>query len=285
MSLDERIITEAIVDKYFAKFKSSLDLDVAIVGGGPSGLTAARLLAKEGFNVALFERKLSLGGGMWGGDGSWIFAFLIIALIFGGNGFGWGNNGANGGALQGAITRADLCESFNFNGLDNAVRGVQSGLCDGFYAMNTGMLNGFNGMQQAVSNGFHGVDNAICTMGYQNAQLINGVTQNMNTGFTGVTAGLTALGNQMQSCCCDTQRQVERGFCDTNYNAATNARDIIQSTHNDTDRIIARIDQMETARQAEKIAALQAENQGLKFAASQAAQNTYLVASQADQTA
>lgn len=41
------------------------------------------------------------GGGMWGGDGSWIFAFLIIALIFGGNGFGWGNNGANGGALQG----------------------------------------------------------------------------------------------------------------------------------------------------------------------------------------
>ena len=99
----------------------------------------------------------------------------------------------------------------------------------------------------------------------------------MNTGFNGVTAGLTALGTQMASCCCDTQRQVERGFCDTNYNAATNARDIIQSTHNDTDRIIARIDQMETARQAEKIAALQTENQTLKFAASQEAQNNYLV--------
>lgn len=221
-------------------------------------------------------------GGMWGGDGSWIFAFLIIALIFGGNGFGWGNNGANGGALQGAITRADLCESFNFNGLDNAVRGVQNGLCDGFYAVNTGMLNGFNGMQQVVSNGFHGVDNAICTMGYQNAQLINGVTQNMNTGFTGVTAGLTALGNQMQSCCCDTQRQIERGFCDVGYNAASNARDVIQSTHNDTDRIIARLDQMETTRQAERIAELQAENQSLKFQASQEAQNNYLVARLAD---
>lgn len=143
--------------------------------------------------------------------------------------------------------------------------------------MNNGMLTGFNTLGSAVSNGFHGVDNAICQLGYQNAQLINGVNQNMNTGFNGVTAGLTALGTQMTSCCCDTQRQVERGFCDTNYNAATNARDIIQSTHNDTDRIIARLDAMENTRQQEKIAALQNENQTLKFTASQEAQNNYLV--------
>ncbi len=71
MPLDERIITEAIATEYFKKFTSSLDLDVAIVGGGPSGLTAARILAEQGLNTALFERKLSLGGGMWGGGMTW----------------------------------------------------------------------------------------------------------------------------------------------------------------------------------------------------------------------
>lgn len=221
-------------------------------------------------------------GGMWGGDGSWIFAFLIIALIFGGNGWGgFGGNGANG-ALQGGLTRADLCESFNFNGLDNAVRGVQNGLCDGFYAVNNGMLTGFNTLGTQVGNGFHGVDNAICQLGYQNAQLINGLSTATMQGFNGVTAGLNSLATQLASCCCDTQRQVERGFCEVGYAAASNTRDIIQSTHNDTDRIIARIDQMESTRQAERIAELQAENQTLKFQASQEAQNNYLVSRLSD---
>ena len=209
--------------------------------------------------------------GMWGGNGSWIFAFLIIALIFGGNGWGnWGGNGGNGAGYQGAVTRSDLCSEFNFNNLSRSVLGIQDGLCNGFYAMNNGMLTGFNTLGSAVSNGFHGVDNSVCQLGYQTAQLANNTVQNMNNGFNGVTAGLTALGTQMSTCCCDTQRQIERGFCDTNYNAATNARDIIQTAHNDTDRIIARLDAME-------IAALQNENQTLKFAASQEAQNNYLV--------
>lgn len=225
---------------------------------------------------ALGQDNNNSGNGMWGGDGSWIFAFLIIALIFGG-GNGWGFGGNNGAGYQGAVTRSDLCSEFNFNDLSRSVLGIQSGLCDGFYAMNNGMLTGFNTLGNNVSNGFHGVDNAICQLGYQTAQLANNTVQNMNTGFNGVTAGLTALGTQMSGCCCDTQRQMERGFCETNYNAATNARDIIQTAHNDTDRIIARLDQMENTRQQEKIAALQNENQTLKFAASQEAQNNYLV--------
>jgi len=67
MPLDERIITQAILDRYFQKLKENLAVDVAVVGGGPSGLVCAYFLARHQFKVALIERKLSIGGGMWGG--------------------------------------------------------------------------------------------------------------------------------------------------------------------------------------------------------------------------
>jgi len=67
MALEEKIITQAILDRYFQKLKENLSLDAAIVGGGPSGLVCSYFLAKNGCKVALFERKLSVGGGMWGG--------------------------------------------------------------------------------------------------------------------------------------------------------------------------------------------------------------------------
>ena len=45
-------------------FLDYTDIDVAIGGGGPSGITAGYYLAKAGYKVALFERKLSIGGGI-----------------------------------------------------------------------------------------------------------------------------------------------------------------------------------------------------------------------------
>lgn len=67
MELDETIITRAIIDRYYQKLTSNLDIDVAIVGGGPSGIVAGYYLAQAGKKVVLYERKLSIGGGMWGG--------------------------------------------------------------------------------------------------------------------------------------------------------------------------------------------------------------------------
>ena len=63
----EKKVSQGIISTYFSKLEKNLELDVAIVGGGPSGIVAAYYLAKAGKKVALFDRKLSPGGGMWGG--------------------------------------------------------------------------------------------------------------------------------------------------------------------------------------------------------------------------
>lgn len=65
--LEEVTITKAIIHRYMEKLDNHLELDVAIVGGGPAGLVAGKKLAEAGHKVAMFERKLSIGGGMWGG--------------------------------------------------------------------------------------------------------------------------------------------------------------------------------------------------------------------------
>ncbi|MFH0774323.1 MAG: sulfide-dependent adenosine diphosphate thiazole synthase [bacterium] len=65
--LDDIVISRAILEEWGKDMIDSLESDVAIVGGGPAGLTAGYYLAKKGFKVVLFERKLSIGGGMWGG--------------------------------------------------------------------------------------------------------------------------------------------------------------------------------------------------------------------------
>ena len=102
---------------------------------------------------------LDKSDGEFGGNGAWMMMFLFFLLAWGGNGFGgWGN----GNAAQGALTRGELCQDMNFQSLENAVRGVQSGLCDGFYAMNTGMLNGFSGVNNAIQQAQFAAQQCCC---------------------------------------------------------------------------------------------------------------------------
>lgn len=67
MKLDEIVISRAIIESYKDKLVNALDVEVAIVGAGPAGMVCGYYLAKAGKSVVLFERKLSVGGGMWGG--------------------------------------------------------------------------------------------------------------------------------------------------------------------------------------------------------------------------
>ncbi|HAV42852.1 TPA: ribose 1,5-bisphosphate isomerase [bacterium] len=67
MKLDDIVISQAIVESFTKDLVDYLEVDVAIAGGGPAGMTAGYYLAKQGKKVVIFERKLSVGGGMWGG--------------------------------------------------------------------------------------------------------------------------------------------------------------------------------------------------------------------------
>ncbi|HDP93878.1 MAG TPA: thiazole biosynthesis protein [Candidatus Aminicenantes bacterium] len=67
MELDDIRISRAIIERWSAKLLDSLELDVALVGGGPSNLVCGAELGRLGFRTAVFESKLSPGGGMWGG--------------------------------------------------------------------------------------------------------------------------------------------------------------------------------------------------------------------------
>lgn len=199
---------------------------------------------------AMGQDNSNSGGGFGlGGDG-WggLLGLIVVASLFGwgGMGGGFGFGGFGGGAgLQGMATRADINEGFALNNITGGITAIQNGLCDGFHNQTVGMMQGFNGVQQ----------------------------------------GFTALGHQISDCCCATQRAIDG----VNYNLATQTNALQTSMANSTRDLID--NQNANTRQImdflvnDKISALQAENQSLKFAASQAAQNAFITANQEAQTA
>lgn len=212
-----------------------------------SGLSASDVALLSGNN----EKN---SDGMWGDGGWWIILFVIMFAFGGwGNGFGFGGNGgANSPGLQGLATRADINEGFALNNLQSGITAIQQGICDSTYATN----------------------NAI-----------NGVNMGMMQGFNGVERGFCNLSAQLAQCCCDNREAISQvrydmasQACDTRQAIAMSTRDIIEGQNAGTRAILDFLTQ-------DKIASLQAENQSLKFQASQTAQNAYITASQDAQTA
>ena len=161
-------------------------------------------------------------GGEWGG----LIGLLIVASLFGGNGWGFGGN--RGGSCA---TQADLAAGFNNSAVLSSLNDIKLGQAQAINYNN----QGFSGLNTAILQGFHGVDNAVCTLGY-----------NMQTGFNGIQ-------HQIADCCCQTQRAIDS----VNYNMAKNTCDIIRAGQDNTNAIIGWLTQ-------EKISSLQAENSGLK---------------------
>ena len=202
------------------------------------------------------------GDGMFGDNGWWIILLFLFAG-WGGRGFGGGfggGNGADGGFMIPWATQADVRAAVDQQTLISKLDQQTYGLADSTYALSN-----------SITTGFHGVDNAICNLGYN------------------VQQGFNTLGHQMSNCCCETQRLIERGFADTNYNLATQScdtrRTIADSTRDIIDANNAGVRSILDFLTQDKIATLTAENQSLKFAASQANQNAFITANQDTQTA
>ena len=207
------------------------------------------------------------GGAFGDGDGGawWV---LILFFLFASGGWGnvWVNNGSN-------TTREEITYGFDMNNIENGIRGIQQGLCDGFYSQNSTMLQGFNGLSAELAANNAGLQQTLC-------QSFNGVNTAMLQGFNGIQAQMSNDALVAQQCCCETQNLINSNFANLNYNLATqncetrraisdSTRDIIDSQNNGTRAILDFLTQ-------DKIATLTAENQSLKFAASQANQNVAL---------
>lgn len=194
--------------------------------------------------------------GMWG-DGAW---WIVILLIFGWGGFGgngWGGNGAGNGYTDAAIQRG-----FDNQAVVSKLDGINNGICSLGYDQ-LAQMNGIN--TNILQTGF-GIQQAI------NADTVSGM-QNTNA----IQSTLTNMAAQNASCCCETQRQIERGFADTNYNMATQACQTRQAIADSTRQVIDFLTQ-------DKIATLTAENNDLRRSASQDRQNALLTTAMTAQT-
>lgn len=198
------------------------------------------------------------GDGVWGDGGAWWIIILFLFCFAGWGNGGYGPFGGGGAATGSGITDGYILTS-DFANIERKIDGVNNGLCDGFYAMNTGMLNGFAGVNNSITQ--------------------QTIAEMQNTNALGTQ--ITGIGTQLAQCCCDNRYQLTQSFADLNYNLATQScqtrQAIADSTRNIVDNANANTRAILDFMTQDKIATLTAENQSLKFAASQAAQNTYLI--------
>lgn len=176
-------------------------------------------------------------GGFGDGNGWWI----LLLFLFGWGGFGRGFGGGGTGANSTCATPADVNAAVYQQTLTSKLDQQTYGIADATYALNNSITSGFANAELSRCN--------------QQAALM---------------AQINAMQFADQKCCCETQRLIERGFCDTTNAIHNSTRDIIDNANCNTRAILDFLVK-------DKIDTLSAENQSLRLAASQAAQNSYLI--------
>ena len=179
-----------------------------------------------------------MGGGFGGENGWWVILFIILL-------FGWGRNGYgnnNGGVVDGYVLTSD------FASVDRKLDAVNNGICDSTFALNNAINGGFATAELSRAN--------------QQAALMQ---------------QLNAMQMQSKECCCENRAAIAQvrydmatQACDTRNTVQTAARDIVENANANSRAILDFLTQS-------KLQDLQSANQELRLAASQAAQNNYLI--------
>ena len=209
-------------------------------------------LSSDGTMLTMPVAPANTGNGNgfgWGGDGAWWIVLFLIFAAFGGWGNGFGFGGGGNGVMDGYVLTSD------FANVERKIDSVNQGLCDGFYQQ-AQLVNGTN---MAMANGFA---QAELSRSNQQAALMQ---------------QLNAMQMQAANCCFENRAAIAQvrydmatQACDTRNTVNTAARDIIDNQNQNSRAILDFLTQS-------KMRDLESANQELRLAASQAAQNNYLI--------
>ena len=170
-----------------------------------------------------YNNGFGFGGG-WEG----LIGLVLVAGLFGGN---WGFGGFGGNRGGNCATQADLSAGF-------ANSEIMSDLNDiilGQASMQNFINQGFNGIQNTLTTSFANLNTNLCSLGYNQAQLVNG------------------LSRELADCCCSTKGAI----ADLKYANEKQTCDIINAINLGNQRLV-------DIYTNDKIEALRAENTALK---------------------
>lgn len=193
----------------------------------------------------------------FGGNSGWWIILLFLIFGWGGRGYGYGGYSETGGGAQ-----TNYVLTTDFATIERKLDGVNNGLCDGFYTQ-AQLINSLN--------------NTVTTSGYNTLTAIqsNAIAQMQDT---------NAIQAQLAQCCCDNRAAtadlkytMATDTCALNNNLSTAIRNVIDNDNANYRAIDARLTAMEMAAKDDKIAEMSQKINALQLAASQQAQNTYLI--------
>lgn len=213
----------------------------------------------------------------WGGGGCWWIWIILLFFVFGGwgNGNGFGNN-RNGGGLP-----AELNNDAGRELLMNAIQGNGQAISQ---------------LSSSLNCSTQQLQNAICNIQGQIQQVGNQVGMSSQQIINAIQSGNNQLLSQIAECCCTVNNNITKMGYENQLANCNQTNTLVNTMNNNTlqlrdanaantQAILAKVDAFEARYQADKFAAVTAENLALKGQISQANQNAYFAATMQANTA